>query len=257
MRIPMLVTLTLASLPLVACQTASARSSSTTVAAPSAETDPFPPAKSGIQITIAEGSDMRVDRLLDEFSKATGLTLLVGPETRNVVQKSSTGLNRSVDVPASQVYSVVETILVQNDLVLAPIHTQEPRIVAVYSTREGNRGAKSYAFQIPSGDVQKYAGHPAVVVTTVLELPHTDVRTLSNSMRTMFTDANLQLMIPVGNTNVLIVTGLGSQVASWARMLQEADDASRRAMEEDEKRAAPRKPAESKPAPAEGEKPKQ
>jgi hypothetical protein len=73
----------------------------------------------------------------------------------------------------------------------------------------------------------------------------------------MFTDANTQQVIPIGNTNALIITGLGGQVAAWSRMLLAADEISRRAMEEDEKRAATRKTSEPKPAPADAEKPKQ
>lgn len=252
----MLVAFTLASLAFVACQSAGGRSTSASTSPPSTEVDPLPPAKSGIQITIADGSDMRLDKLLDEFSKATGVTLLIAPETKVLVQKSGTGLNRSIDVPAAEVYSVVEGILVQNDLVLAPIHPTEPRIAAIWSIREGSRQAKNNALQVPSKDVQRYAGHPAVVITTTLDLPHTDVRTLANSMRTMFTEASTQLIIPVGNTNALILTGLGSQVASWTRTLLEVDEMSRRAIEEEEKRAAARKPAEPKPAPAEAEKTK-
>ena len=44
-------------------------------------------------------------------------------------------------------------------------------------------------------------------IAPVLNLPNTDVRTLTNSMRAMLTDANTQSIIPVGNSNSLILTG--------------------------------------------------
>ena len=53
------------------------------------------------------------------------------------------------------------------------------------------------------------------------------MRTLSNSMRTMFTDANTQQIIPVGNSNSLIITGFGSNVASIVKMLRFVDDAAK------------------------------
>jgi general secretion pathway protein D len=46
-------------------------------------------------------------------------------------------------------------------------------------------------------------------------------------MRTMFTDQNTQQIIPVGNSNSLIITGFGSIVASIVRMLKLVDEASK------------------------------
>ena len=64
------------------------------------------------------------------------------------------------------------------------------------------------------------------MITTMVTLPNTDVRTLSNSMRAMVTDPNTMQVIPVGNSNSLIVTGFGSNVAALVRMLQLVDEAS-------------------------------
>ena len=61
---------------------------------------------------------------------------------------------------------------------------------------------------------------------TVLNLPNTDVRTLSNSLRTMLTDANTQQIIPLGNSNSVLLSGFGSNVAALAKMLQFVDEAS-------------------------------
>ena len=47
------------------------------------------------------------------------------------------------------------------------------------------------------------------------------------SMRTMITDANTQQMLPAGNTNSMVLTGFGSNVAALARMLQIVDEASK------------------------------
>ena len=68
--------------------------------------------------------------------------------------------------------------------------------------------------------------------TTVIHLPHTDVRQLSNSMRTMITDANTQQMLPAGNTNSMVLTGFASNVAALARMLRIVDEAAATEIEE-------------------------
>jgi len=79
---------------------------------------------------------------------------------------------------------------------------------------------------VPAEELEAWSDRSAVLITTVLNMPNTDVRTLSNSMRTMLTDANTQQIIPVGNSNSLILTGFGSDVVALARMLEIVDDAS-------------------------------
>ncbi len=232
MRLPMLLSILLAT----ACSAVPTQKTNTRTV--TTATDPFPAPYAGIQVTIADGVDIKLPKLLDEFSKVTGVALLMDAETRAEVAKSSTGLNRSIEVPAPEVYSVVETILLQNGFGLVPVHDRDPRIASLVSINQGgNRGnLRSSAFLVTASDVEFYSRHPAVLVTTVLDLPHTDVRTLSNSMRTMFTDASTQQIIPVGNSNTLILTGFGGQVANIVRMLQITEEASARAIAEEEKR---------------------
>jgi general secretion pathway protein D len=76
-------------------------------------------------------------------------------------------------------------------------------------------------------ELDKYADQPAVLITTVIDLPNTDVRNLSNSMRPLFPDQNTQQLIPVGTTNSVVIMGFGSQVASTVKMLRFIDEASR------------------------------
>ena len=61
----------------------------------------------------------------------------------------------------------------------------------------------------------------------MINLPNTDVRQLTNSMRTMITDQNTQQMLPAGATNSMVLTGFGSDVVALARMLLIVDEASR------------------------------
>jgi hypothetical protein len=230
MRLPMLLSILLAS----ACSAVPTQKATSTSMG---TTDPFPAATAGMQVTSADGVDMKLTKLLEEFSKVTGVALIMDPATRSEVSKASTGLNRSIDVPAAEVYPVVETILLQNGFGLIPVHDRDPRIVSLVSigltTRGGTRGSAMF---VSARDLEFYSRHPAVLVTTIVDMPHTDVRTLSNSMRTMFTDANTQQIIPVGNTNTLILTGFAGQLANIVQMLQVAEESSARAAAEDEKR---------------------
>ncbi len=238
-----------------ACQLAPAQKSAVSNQVPAPAGYPFPAPSGKIAVTVGPGEEMKLEKLLDECTKVTGLSFLVDPETRAMLKGTATGLNRNVDIPASEVYPVVEAILFQNDLVLVPLHDTEPRMASVFSLtqRERRSGLRNAAVSIPAKDVSVYARHPAILVTTIVDLPHTDARTLSNSMRAMFTDANTQQIIPVGNSNSLILTGFGPSVANIVRMLQEVDETNKRDMAEQDARRTQPPPAQ---APAKEEKPK-
>jgi hypothetical protein len=198
----------------------------------SAARDPFPAPKEGISIKVTAEGEPRLDAVLNDFSRVTGQTLIMTRDVRAAVQATSTGLSRSVDVPAQEVYPFVEAILAQNDFMLIPRLDREPRLLAVENLNSNRRNAiRSEAIFVPADQVAAWSRHPAILVTTVLDLAHVDVRTLSNSMRVMFTDQNMQQLVPVGNSNSLVITATGTMVASLATVLQ-AVDASAAAAEE-------------------------
>jgi general secretion pathway protein D len=132
-------------------------------------------------------------------------------------------------IPKSDFYSFFQIMMIINDFVCSKIGPDHLSVIVISSmTAGGQRGSlRNEAVYVFANDIDRYADQPATLVTTVIDLPNTDVRTLSNSMRTMFTDANTQQIIPVGNSNSLIITGFGSNVASIVKMLRFVDDAAR------------------------------
>jgi hypothetical protein len=211
--------------------------------------DPFPAPKEGISIKAGTDGDTKLAALLNDFSRVTGNALLITKDTRSILENTSTGLNRSLDVAPQDVYPVVESILVHNDFVLALRNDHEPRLIAVFSLNQNIRGgAKEDAIYVPSDQIAQWIRHPAFLVTTVLDLEHSDVRTLSNSLRAMFTDQNTQQIVPVGNSNALVMTGKGAFVANLAALLRATDEFSRLSYEEAKKNAGVVRPP---PAPGE------
>ena len=216
---------------------------------------PFPAVKEGLSIKAGADGDTKLAQLLNDFSRVTGNTLMITKEVKALLENSSTGLNRSLDVPPNEVYPVVESILVQNDFMLTLRNEREPRLIAVESLITNRRGGplRSDAVFVPADEVAAWGQHPAFLVTTVLDLANTDVRTLSNSMRTLFTDQSTQQIIPVGNSNSLIITANGSSLASLVKVLRSVDESARLSAEEAGKHAATHpamKPPAVKEAPA-------
>lgn len=220
-----------------------------------ARSDPFPTPREGLKLaaTKADGSQSMLD-VVNEFTRVTGETMVIDPNARTVLQGSTAGLNQAIDVPASEVYFVIETLLVQRDLMLVRLNDREPRMLGVY-TQQGSNGSglRGRAVFVGPEQLSVYARHPALLITTSVDLPYTDVRTLSNSMRSMFQDASTQQIVPVGNTSALILTGTGSNVFGLVEMLRAIDDASRREFEhrssvKSEKPVQEEKPKDERPS---------
>lgn len=214
--------------------------------------DFFPVPAQGFSLDAKERGPSLLE-VVAQFERSTGQHLVVSAETRTALEKTSAGISGKLDVPATEVYSVVEHLLVQGNFVLHVLRTKEPRMLAIENLSTNARTAvRNNALWVEPEQLATFADHPAILITTRLDLESIDVRTLSNSMRTMLTDANTQQIVPLGNSNTLVLTGFGSNVAALARMLTAINEVERAA----QKRAAetaPKRPTPP-PAPAEGEK---
>jgi len=173
-----------------------------------------------------EHREPTLQALVDAYAQLMGWRLLYGLDTRNQLRTLKCGLALPLDVPAENVHAFVEGVLSTNDFVLRFAHAQEPVLLGIDSTTVAGRTYPlNRAYSVPPAELPRWAAHPAFQITTCFELPGVDVRTLSNSMRQMFSDQQTQQIIPVGNANGLIVTGYGSGVAEVAAMLHTLVDA--------------------------------
>lgn len=160
--------------------------------------------------------------------ETTGQNFTYGKETEPLLKQAKLRMFGQKRIPKSDFYSFFQIMMIINDFVCSKIGPDHLSVIVISSmAQSGQRGGslRNEAVYVFADDIDRYADQPATLVTTVIDLPNTDVRTLSNSMRTMFTDANTQQIIPVGNSNSLIITGFGSNVASIVKMLRFVDDA--------------------------------
>jgi hypothetical protein len=194
-----------------------------TAAAAAAE-DPLPMPSSGLSIPAPSEDGPKALWLVEELARIGGVHVMASGECRRILERIDLGLFGPVEVPPEQVWSFAEGLLIANNFCLQVLRVEEPRLVRVSSLDTNERNAiRSSSLVVPMESIALYTRHPAQLVTTVLTLPHTDVRTLSNSMRTMLTDANTQQIIPVGASNSLILTGFGPSIASLVEVLRKVD----------------------------------
>ena len=190
--------------------------------------DIFAQPKSDLVIEIGAGSDAlpSMAALLDDYATLTGQVIVANDETRAHMQAQTIGITQSLTVPREEVQSFVERLMVEGDFIMQPLRDRAPRAVGVYSLRTQARNTvRSLAYFVSPGELDQFKDHPALLITTTVNLPNTDVRQLSNSMRTMITDAKVQQMLPAGKSESLVVTGLGAHVVAVVNMLKTVDAA--------------------------------
>jgi general secretion pathway protein D len=184
-------------------------------------------------LTFDETGDtdaLNLEQFVKICQETTGLNFTYSEETKKSLISAKLRMFGQKRIAKSDFYSFFQIMMIINDFVCSKIGPDHLSVIVISSLAQGGgqRGGSSLrneAVYVFSDDIDRYADQPATLVTTVIDLPSTDVRTLSNSMRTMFTDANTQQIIPVGNSNSLIITGFGSAVASIVKMLRFVDNA--------------------------------
>jgi general secretion pathway protein D len=133
-------------------------------------------------------------------------------------------------VPKSEIYSFYQIMMFIHGFILTRVGPEPLAIVLVQPAQpQANRATnvRNEAVYVTPEELPGIASQVATQVVTVLHLPHTDVRQLGNSLRALTQDpSGAQNVVPVGNSNSVILTGFASSVASLARILQLVDDES-------------------------------
>lgn len=174
----------------------------------------FPPIWQRLQVE----PDATLSELLRAWSTLVDLAFTADEPTRARLASTPVGLLGSTSIPAADVYSWVGGLLLRHGLVMADLTGTDPRLVGIYPVEElANAPATEVAPEL-LGDYERL---PALVIQTTLQLGSSDVRTLSNTMRGVASEA--VVVVPVGNTNNVVLRGTARQVIDTALTLQRLD----------------------------------
>lgn len=209
-------------LPLtVACQTAFAAQGGGTPKVQSAGL--FPPATRAIEVRVSESSTDSLAYLLDQLGASSGVSFTASLQTRQLLEATRTGVGANVSVPADEAWLWVGGLLAHQGLSMGVVSTRAPQLIAIYAPP--NRDPSSRVpFEVAEADFGLLAEHPALLVQTTIELPYTDVRQLSNSMRALNNDQNALSMIPAGTTNSMVLMGRAREVVQTTSLLRQIDE---------------------------------
>lgn len=188
----------------------------------------FAPVKGDLELAVSDmEGGMSMLQLITTYAAMTGQNITISAESRALLDNARIGLLHTTKIAQKDVQSFVESLLIVNDFLLVPIKTSPPRLIEVVSLKTQVRNSvKMDSIVIDAAHLDMAASHPAVLFTVAITMKSTDVRQLSNAMRTMITDANTQQLLPAGSTDTLVLTGFGNHIARIAKMLRVIDAAS-------------------------------
>ena len=176
------------------------------------------------------GQGMSLGQFVQACQQVTGLTFHVKEDAASRLSSTFVRLMGTKRIPKEQFYSFFQILMVMNDFVCTEIGPAGISVIQIDSLTGGGQSnapkIRANATYVDPDRLVDYADQPATLITTVINLPNTDVRSLSNTMRQLIADPNTQQMIPAGSSNSFVLTGFGTQVAALARMLSIIDEAS-------------------------------
>ncbi|MFT4647685.1 MAG: general secretion pathway protein D [Glaciecola sp.] len=176
------------------------------------------------------GQGMSLGQFVQACQQVTGLTFHVKEDAASRLSSTFVRLMGTKRIPKEQFYSFFQILMVMNDFVCTEIGPVGISVIQIDSLTGGGQASapkiRANATYVDPDKLVDYADQPATLITTVINLPNTDVRSLSNTMRQLIADPNTQQMIPAGSSNSFVLTGFGTQVAALARMLTIIDEAS-------------------------------
>ncbi|MEO0652093.1 MAG: hypothetical protein AAFZ65_15575 [Planctomycetota bacterium] len=179
--------------------------------------------------------------LLEGLEADTGTHFVVDKGIRDYLEDEELLLARPMEVPAAARWSAAETFLAEAGGFFEELRASGPRMIAIRMVDDSNSRSHSSLVRrprfVPSEHLDAVAEYPASMVETNLFLEHTDVRNLSNSLRSLLANTDHLVMVPGGNSSSLVLRGTGARVAELAQMLRaidvlEAEAAAQRASQE-------------------------
>ncbi len=170
---------------------------------------------------------------LEDFVKlcqeATQKNFTYSDETQSQLGGKNVRMFGMKRIPKDDFYRFFQIMMFIHDFVTVEVGPRHLTVVVIQSlTGSGaqRQNIKQKTLYVLPEELDEYKDQPAVLITTVLNLPNLDVRQIPTTLRPLISDQTTQNLLAVGNSNSLLLTGFGSQVASWAKLLRFVDERS-------------------------------
>lgn len=189
-----------------------------------AESPLFPVPDTGMLIKGGSEGQGSLREFLRDFGTLTGETFLYDEETAAVLSAAKPGLDGDIRVDAKDMYSVMQSLLLENRLALVDVRRSEPRLLKVVGIdTRGGQILRSSATFVPESEVAGFAENSAMLITTCVRLPHLNETQAASNLRPMALDSKLERIMAIPGSRQVILTAPAGQVAEWVELLRDLD----------------------------------
>jgi hypothetical protein len=175
-----------------------------------------------LSITVDEGIAPSLLDLLLALEQVDHATLLIGEGARAALAETPCGLTESVLIEGDEVLTFVEELLRWGGFVISELGEADGALIGVHWVR-GEDGSNARYRAVDAEWLAKLSGHAALLVETIVELPHLDARQATTSLRALLRAEWCNTMISAGERTILL-RGPAKDVAEWVSMLGRLED---------------------------------
>lgn len=199
--------------------------------------DLFPAPSGPLEILLDDqGDGPSFMKLVRRYGELTGQHVVFRADTKQALEEAKVQLDRPLVAEVGEVQRTFEVLLRQGDFSLEIESESAPRILRIRSLQTAERGdIRSTCRLISMEQIDVARRHPALLFSVTIDMPNNDTRQLSNSLRSLITDSNTCQMLPVGNSQSVIVSGFGDWLYEQAKTLRSIEEAAARRRAERER----------------------
>lgn len=187
----------------------------------------LPPVRAALEFP-PDAKQVTLGWLVTELGRLTQQEITLSEALRDELEKTIEPLEITTPVPADEVYAFIEGLLVQHQVVVAPVKGGTRPVLGIYGVTQ-SRAPVSWSLRPVVVDPQHLAlldEHPALHCQLVLNFQNIDSRQLQTQLRQLLVDSTgFQQVVPCGDRSLLL-QGCGQTLAGLATMLLEVDRAS-------------------------------
>ncbi len=177
-------------------------------------------------LTFSETEEgLSLERFVKLCQQSTGINFTYNNDTASSLRAQKVRMYGPKVIPKNEFYSFFQIIMIINKYVCTRIGPEHLAVVVINNLDQGQtrNTIRQDALYVEPEELVVYANQPATIIQTVIHLPNTDTRTMSNQLRSMGVDQSTMGIIPV-STNHVILQGFGNQIASLSKMLTLIDE---------------------------------
>jgi hypothetical protein len=189
---------------------------------------PIPPVNEDLTIAVGDKDYYSVSAILSSAVELSGIDVAFDGDVRSLLRHSVIELREDFTIPADEVWTVTEHILLQKGIYLSALYLGETKMIVVHNS-DYNQGDFEGAelLELDVGDLDYLAVHPAFLFSLTLELTDTDVRLYPTRDICNRSYHDVQLRWTKVGKNTVVLEGLGFAVEKVARKLLETDKSNR------------------------------